>query len=248
MAPESWISLRKLAGNEMGASDDLARSIEARLDRSLCQSAEQQRAQVLSCEMDLSFGSLQMRQQLGNLSRPIVCVCTDRIRVFVPGLEYCRFKILAYCRKYLLHGFQCEHQPALIIHSRKSPRTLSGHEALQDAASATMCRSSVPHECYGQVGKRISRKPFIDPEPAAALKEDSRDRRASGFVDRVAFFRRKIWLKPNCRKPSKRKRDDEVIGGNRCGHRGVVVVNSNATGTMLDRVHHAAVANAVSKL
>jgi hypothetical protein len=71
MAPESWISLRKLAGNEMGASDDLARSIEARLDRSLCQSAEQQRAQVLSCEMDSSFGSGSRRMM--SAARLLLC-------------------------------------------------------------------------------------------------------------------------------------------------------------------------------
>ena len=49
------------------------------------------------------------------------------------------------------------------------------------------------------------------------------------------------WVEPNCRKPPKRKRDDELIGGNRCGYRGVVVGNRNASLTMLDRVHHAAV-------
>lgn len=85
--PKSWDISEQLAGTKIGAADDLARSLETRLDRSLCQSAEQQRAQVLSCEMDLSFSSLQMRQQRRDLSRPIVCVCTERIDVFVPGFE-----------------------------------------------------------------------------------------------------------------------------------------------------------------
>jgi hypothetical protein len=49
------ISLRTLAGSKTGGSDDFASGVETRLDRSLCQSAKQRRAQVLSCEMDLSL-------------------------------------------------------------------------------------------------------------------------------------------------------------------------------------------------
>ena len=38
--PESWDISEQLAGSKMGAADDLARRLETRLDRSLCQSAD----------------------------------------------------------------------------------------------------------------------------------------------------------------------------------------------------------------